>query len=407
MGHLLGAGSDTYDDVHPAFRNLGQDAKGPAETGEHMPGRRQELRDKTIYPSDPHMRIKHRIYRGYLNCWMPKILQADWHEGAVVFDAFSGAGYYSDGLEGSPVLVARTFLEHQARLRFKPLQLVTLEERQDRTEALRAKLAAMPSCPGFTPSVQDPGEFSTRRQGLASTFLSHREPSLWLIDPWGLKQIPFDDVAACVAQPGQEAIVSLMLDEMHRFKTQPKFESTLNTVFGGDAWKAAVPESDEGRSKDALVQIYRDRFKSLGCQTARFDVRVANRTPRYSLILITRHPKGLACWRPVAWHMDPNSGSGAAVQAELQFGPDLQPLRCALTTLAGNELAWQQVEQVAHEAGFTTKHLREVLNDLSSEGLAERISPLTSASQWPETSRIVIFRPEADSEDALIVDGGS
>jgi hypothetical protein len=212
-------------------------------------------------------------------------------------------------------------------------------------------------------------------------------------------------VAACVAQSGQEAIVSLMLDEMHRFKTMPKWESTMNTVFGGGSWKAAVSESNEGKSKDTLVRIYQDRFKELGCHTAHFDVRVANRTPRYSLILITRHPKGLACWNPVAWHMDPNAGTGAAVQSELQFGPDLQPLRAALTTHAGTELSWQQAERVTAEAGFTAKHLREVLNDLSAEGLAERISPLISPSPWPETSRIVIFQPEDDTDDAVIADG--
>jgi len=335
---------------------------------------------------------------------MPKILQAGWHQGAVVIDAFSGGGYYSDGLDGSPVLVARTFLEHQARSRFKPLRLVTLEQRQDRTDVLRAKLAGMESCPGFTTSVQDPGDFSIRRQSLASTFLSHREPALWLIDPFGLKQIPFEGVAACVAQSGQEAIVSLMLDEMHRFKTEPKFESTMNTVFGNDAWKAAVPESDEGKSKDALVGIYRDNLKKLGCDTARFDVRVSNRTPRYSLILITRHPMGLACWNPVAWHMDPTAGTGAAVQGELHFGPDLQPLRAALTALAGRELTWQEAEHAAAAVGFTKKHLREVLNDLSAEGLADRISPLTSPSPWPETSRIIIFKPEDDDAHAPILD---
>lgn len=53
-------------------------------------GRKQELREKTVWRSDPHTLVKHLIYRHYLDCWMPKILQK--FPTATIVDAFAGPG---------------------------------------------------------------------------------------------------------------------------------------------------------------------------------------------------------------------------------------------------------------------------------------------------------------------------
>jgi three-Cys-motif partner protein len=364
-------------------------------------GRRQDLQRLTVYPSDPHTRIKHSIYRGYIDCWMPKILQATWHNGATVIDAFSGAGHYSDKLDGSPLVIAKAYAAHHARPRFKPLHLVTLEERPDRTAEAQRVLSALPAAPGFTFEVRPPGRFAEHQQGLLAAAVARKSPVLWILDPHGLTSVPFDAVAACVRRSGHEAIVSLMLDEMHRFKDRARWDQTMNAVFGDDSWKAAgaVGAGDEARAKDAFVRAYQDRFEQAGCVTARFDVRVSNRTPRYALVLISRHQASLQCWNPVAWNMDPNRGVGAAVQGELGFGPDLTPLRERLTGLAGKELSWAELERRALTSGFTAAHLRRTLSDLALAGTAVRTAPAASSSPWPETSTIRFFADETEDDD--------
>src|SRR4051812_35921939 len=85
--------------------------RGPVSSVRRI-GRADELK-QTVYPSDAYTAVKHTVYRRYAQCWMAKILQK-FPQGATIVDAFSGAGVYSDGLDGSPIVFAKTFLEHSA-----------------------------------------------------------------------------------------------------------------------------------------------------------------------------------------------------------------------------------------------------------------------------------------------------
>src|ERR1039457_3507450 len=66
---------------------------------------------------------------------------------SAIVDAFAGPGAYLDGPDGSPVVIARTFLHHSRRERFQQLRLICLEERKDRRDFLEGRLAALPQLP--------------------------------------------------------------------------------------------------------------------------------------------------------------------------------------------------------------------------------------------------------------------
>jgi three-Cys-motif partner protein len=355
--------------------------------------RRSELRRLIVYKSDPHTRIKHTVYRGYVNCWMGKVLQAAWHNGGTIVDAFSGAGYYLDNLDGSPLVIAKAYAAHTARDRFKPLHLVTLDANAERTAMVARCLGDLEPTPGFSYDVRTPGAFAVTQQEILMEVGARRGPVLWILDPYGLKDIPYTSAAACVQRSGDEAIVTLMLDEMHRFASSTSMAPTMNKVFGDDSWTAAVAagQGDEARTKDALVRAYQHRFQQSGCITARFDIRVRNRTPRYALILISRHRASLECWNPITWQLDPNRGVGAAVQDELAFGPDLSPLRAQLTALAGRALPWSDLQHLALAAGFTAAHLRTALTELTLDDMAVRMEPASSKTPWPTSSTVRFF----------------
>ncbi|GAA5708090.1 hypothetical protein AQJ43_38020 [Streptomyces avermitilis] len=91
------------------------------------------------------------MYRHYLQCWMGKILQK--FPEATIVDAFAGPGIYTDGPPGSPIVVAKTFLEHTAYRNFGRLNLVCLEERPDRVEELQRQFAKLPRSPQLNISV--------------------------------------------------------------------------------------------------------------------------------------------------------------------------------------------------------------------------------------------------------------
>ncbi len=171
--------------------------------------RKDELRQQTVWRSDPHTLVKHLVYGHYLNCWMPKILQK--FPSATIVDAFAGPGVYSDGPPGSPILVAKTFLEHTAHARFGTLNVLCLEQRPDRTEWLRREIEMLGPTPKLVMTVLDPGDFAARQAELAARAHpgSASTPVLWLLDPFNIKSLPFESVAGCLASRYDEAIILL------------------------------------------------------------------------------------------------------------------------------------------------------------------------------------------------------
>ncbi len=95
----------------------------------------------TEWPSEPRTLLKHQIYKRYVDCWMGKILQV--FPIATIVDAFAGPGAYSDGPDGSSIVIAKANLNHTGRARFKTLRLVWNETRADRNAALTGRLAGL------------------------------------------------------------------------------------------------------------------------------------------------------------------------------------------------------------------------------------------------------------------------
>jgi three-Cys-motif partner protein len=366
--------------------------------------RKSELRE-TVWRSDPHTLVKHLVYRHYLECWMPKILQG-LRRGTIV-DAFAGPGVYQDGLDGSPVLVAKTFLNHSAYERFGNLELICLEARPDRAARLKQQVALLGSTPKLKISVREPGEFMAEQPSLAAA--AHRgevrRPVLWLLDPFNIKSLPFEQVSACLSGPRDEVIVTFFAEEMHRFCTREGFGKALDRHFGSDRWAAARSVTSEGLRKEALVAAYCQALQEQGVLTGHFGVRVRNETARYHLVFATHSEHGLKCWNPVTWKLDSYAGSGAsaatATQPDLFGVSHLDELRAVLRTHSGTEQPWKTLLTETVRRGFMVKHLREALDDLAADALAFRVHPTEAHTPWPEECVVRFYDPE-DAEVELV-----
>lgn len=367
--------------------------------------RKQELRKKTVWRSDPHTLVKHLVYRHYLDCWMPKILQK--FPSATIVDAFAGPGVYEDGPVGSPLLVAKTFLNHSAYARFNNLHIVCLEQRADRVDRLRAEIAALGTRPKLEITVLAPGEFAAQQP-----FLSHvahagrlnNAPVLWLLDPFNIKSLPFNRIADCLSGRYDEAVITFFTEEMHRFCTRKGFDATLDKHFGGRNWREAAQVHGEASRKEALVNAYRRSLETCkGVMTEQFGVQVRNTTPRYSLVFATHSEYGLKCWNPVKWKLDSYSGSGASAGTVIQ--PDLfgtsaaDELSDLLRAHTGTEQSWWRLVGNATRAGYLDRHLREALDRLASEGVAIRVEPVEARTAWPENCIVRFYAPE-DVDDS-------
>lgn len=381
------------------------------EVGWEMLRRRREdeLKD-TVYPSDPHTRVKHNAYRYYLGCWMAKILRV-FPGGATIVDAFAGSGIYSDGLDGSPILVAKTYLGHRALDRLHPLDLICLEEREDRVACLRQQFATLPTHPKLRYTVLDAGRLEDNVDSLAR--MAHRgdrrRPVLWLLDPYKPSELAFSVVRKCLAGSKDEAVITFFAEHMNRFGRQPSWEPILDDHFGSPAWRAAAEvEGPADVRKAAFASAYRDVLQSEHVETGvPFAVQVHRETARYFLILATHSIKGLECWNGnVLWRMDPNRGAGASSssldQISLFDTPALQQLRDKLLSFVGEECSWGQLVEACHRLGFKETHLRQVLDELADEGVAFRTQPVTvqrRAHQWPDGCHVRFYPPLPEDEE--------
>lgn len=323
-------------------------------------------------------------------------------------DAFSGAGEYSDGLEGSPIVFAQTFLQHTARATFHGLDVICLDERADRLAHLSKVAAKLPQDARLRVKPLAPGRAGDRLSELST--LAHNgnvgRPVLWILDPYGWADVPVDMALACLkAGPRDEIIISLFTEEMYRFSSDITKQDTLTRVIGGDHWRGAVRPGAERSSKEGLADAYCKSLFSAGLHTGKFAVAARGHMPRYHLIYATHRQQALAeCWNPTKWYLD-KYGGGAAGPADISGQGDLfdllddgnslanlRGLRYALESHAGHELTFRALMAEATALGFKVTHLRQELSAMRKEALAIRVDTDAGKSEWPEGCVIRFYK---------------
>lgn len=365
--------------------------------------RKEDLRKQVDYESDPHTRLKHAFYRRYIACWMGKVLQGRWAKPGTIIDGFAGSGMYSDGLDGSAIMIAKLFREHVCRPNFQPLTYVTNDLDPKRCDALDGRMKTLTADDRIHHVPVGPKKFEDIVGEVRWRHAPQGTQTLWIIDPYGLKQIPWSIVSELVKLPKNDAVITFMADEAHRYRTNPAMVSVMNNLYGDDSWKNIPDGLTTAQSKAALVKLYCDKLEALGCHTSSFDVDVARRYTRYSLIFATHHYAGLECWNSAKWSADPTSGRGASAATAFQpslLEPDIHNLVEDFRKRVGVHDFAALVKQ-AQILGHTEPHVRTALTELFHEGLVVRLTPQEAGkkSTWPSNSVIRIFETLPDDDE--------
>lgn len=356
--------------------------------------------DDTLWPSQPRTLLKHQVYRRYLDCWMGKVCQA--FSNSAIVDAFAGPGIYRDGPDGSPVVIAKTFLQHSRRERFGLLRLVCLEKRPDRHAVLSERLERLPRLPRLSivpPYRGDLWEHFAELRGVAHGSDSGT-PVLWILDPFDISSVPFTLVKACLAGPRDEVLVTWFADEIYRFCGDLAKERALDRHFGTAQWREARQVRPEGVCKQELLKIYQENIRTLpGVHTAAFEIASKNEAARYALVFATHSDAGMACFNRVRWGIDPYRGRNVSEKRGLAQGslldemPVLDSLRHWLASLAGQAASFDDLARQAARRGFEPKHLRSALSSLADDGLAVREEPLDARTPWPAGCTVRFYPP--------------
>jgi three-Cys-motif partner protein len=366
---------------------------------------RRSALQPTLWRIDPHTTIKHLVYRHYLDCWLPVILQK--FPTATIVDGFSGPGQYEDGADGSPVIAAKAYLTHRAVERMNSLTLICQEARADRSRHLRAQLVGLHADSRLNVDVRPAGAFDVDALKDIAHKSNRNQPVLWILDPYNFEPVPFRDVVVrCLEGPRDEVLLTFFVDEVYRFRRSHAHEAAITRYLGTDAWLLLRDVTDEAVCKRQLIQLYETNLQSeTGTYVGHFNVAVKNQTPRYSIVFATHAPKGMDCWSPVTWRLDERSGEKLALKPEQLdiFAPmDLSPAEQfaeEMRAFAGHEMPWANLVEAARTWNFLEKHLREALTLLGEQGLTVRVEPLKSRTPWPEGS-VVRFYDPSDIEEA-------
>jgi three-Cys-motif partner protein len=353
----------------------------------------------TLWNSQPRTLLKHQAYRRYLHCWMGKICQK--FPRSAIVDAFAGPGAYLDGPDGSPMVIAKTFLEHSRVKAFNLLQLICLEKVPDRRDYLDCCVGRLPKVPRL--AIEVPPACSVQEYFKTVRAVSHGSdpttPVLWILDPFDISSLPFALVRACLAGPRDEVLLTWFADELYRFCEDPSKEAAIDRHFGSGGWREARQGRSESARKEKLLEIYQNGLRSLGgIHTGALQIASKNETARYALVFATHSDKGMECFNGMKWRMDPYLGRQVSEKRSMnQLGlfddtPVLTSLRGWLESLAGRALTFNELTRQAGRLGYKPTHLRSELSLLAEEGLAVREYPLDhTTTPWPENSRVRFY----------------
>jgi three-Cys-motif partner protein len=340
------------------------------------------MADPVLWPLDDHTRAKHRVLRSYLSAWLPVMGQQAIKTVArgtdpprlLLVDGFAGPGRYATGEEGSPLIMLRTLLEHDAFQRMQEVNFLYLfiEHDRRRVEHLKKEVEQL-DLPSNVNVAIEPGEFETtfgeivegvhRREGRELV------PTFAFVDPFGYAAASMSLAGRFLEFPRCEALIFLPLSYVNRFLTREGQEDAMNSLFGSERWREAV-DLPAGERSEFLLALFEEELRSQGHvrYVRSFQLRTKDGND-YRLVFATPHERGLDLMKDAMWSVDPLEGVRYVARTdegqEVLFSPDpeavdTRPLLAHLRERFGTD--WFTIEDARQaallESPYRSAHLK-------------------------------------------------
>jgi three-Cys-motif partner protein len=268
-----------------------------------------------VYSADAHTLDKHRILEGYLKAWMPIITAQSARMGARrtvrYIDAFAGAGEYSNGEVGSPIVALNVALNHKKQFD-SPLRLLFVEQRDDRFRHLSQLLQPLKTQVLASTNVKWTDPLNDDCEMILDNLLKSAEvgnepfgPALVFLDQFGYSHVPIQLIRRIMRGSSCE-VFSFMnwRDLNHYLSDVPKWPG-ITRAFGGEEWKE-VMELPQSRKQTRLRELYEEALRSrAGVRyMCRFDMRDEHDKLLYWLFFCSNNIRGLEEMKRAMWHVD-------------------------------------------------------------------------------------------------------
>lgn len=371
----------------------------------------------TLWAMEPHTAAKHEILRRYLDAWLPIMssLVARWSVNGrgrlALIDAFCGPGRYTDGEDGSPIIMLKAFLEHSRRDQIEAeLVYIFIDEDESRVEHLDQEIvdleAAQPG--GEFPEQLKVQTIVGRYEDVFSQALDDMvekgqrpAPTFAFIDPFGYSDASMDLTAKLLDFERCEALIYMPLPFVARFIGREGQAAAMDNLFGSQDWKEAIALEGDDRRK-FLHDLFRDQLTSEeGDRLVRsFDIPTAKGNG-YTLFFTTGHEKGLEVIKDAMWSVDPIEGrrfrDTTRSDQMVIFGEevDTAPLLAQLQERFGHaEFSIEDATSFTlRETAFKKGHLKTMtLAPAERDGKLKVVTPRTRVRTYPAGTRVKFDR---------------
>ena len=258
----------------------------------------------------PHTGAKHRLYRYYLDAWLPILIRGRMPRVRIV-DGFAGPGRYSiTGREGSPQVAIRAILENA---QLKPvlhgnrrILLQFIEQRPDRARHLEQELASLTTKPVFRFEVKQ-GDFasvwSAEMDGIEASGAG-LEPTLLFIDGFGYAGFPLQLLIRARRHPSCEVLINFAWPSINQWAINDSSKhGALNQLYGGDRWRPGIGIADPWVREQYFLAQYQQALAEAGWQGTSFRMLNENNQTSYHLVFGTTNPKGMEVFKRAAWRV--------------------------------------------------------------------------------------------------------
>ncbi|HET7444420.1 MAG TPA: three-Cys-motif partner protein TcmP [Solirubrobacterales bacterium] len=332
------------------------------------------MTEPVLWSLDDHTRAKHRVLSAYLKAWLPvmgqqtlKLRSRDEPPRLLLVDGFCGPGRYETGEDGSPLIMLKTLLEHDAFERMGEVEFLFLfiEHDRRRVEHLEGELTAI-EVPDNVKVMVEHGEFETTFGEMVEDVHSKQGrtlvPTFAFIDPFGYTRAPMSLAGRFLTFERCEALIFLPFSFIVRFVGREGQDQAMNSLFGSERWREAIQM--EGDERGAfLLGLFEEQLGSQGKveHVRSFALRTADGND-YRLVFASQHDKGLELIKDAMWSVDPVEGTRYIATRtddgqEVLFTPetdalDTAPLLAHLRGKFGTD--WFTIEQAQRAALLET-----------------------------------------------------
>lgn len=318
--------------------------------------------DPVLWDLDEHTRAKHQVLRSYLSAWLPVMGQQALrvHDPInpprlLIVDGFAGPGRYATGEDGSPLIILKTLLEHDAFERMKKVEFLYLfiEHDAGRFAHLEKELEAL-EIPTNVKVTSEHGEFEEAFGRIVDDVHGQQGrtlvPTFAFIDPFGYSAASMSLAGKFLTFERCEALFFLPLNYLVRFVGREGQENAMNSLFGSDRWREAIKMEGEQRGA-FLLGLFEEQLGNQGGvkHVRSFELRTADGND-YRLVFASPHDKGLALIKDAMWSVDPIEGTRYVAtrtddgqEVLFQSEVDTQPLLDHLRTKFDGE--WFTIEE--------------------------------------------------------------